>query len=228
MEETLITKPADHNSTVDTSRPFRSVKEAVAIFGERILAGEIYSSAAPSPNFSNNNYLSPQEGEEDVKRSLTNSPDSSPFLDRNTMSNNYDDRNRLVMEAVKRLESELAATKAELKVLKEREEETEVAVASLNAELHKNMAKMAAAEAAAAKAGAAGTREEEEEMIRRELVRRMEKNTTLAQILSLGHDRDQKEYGRRRGQRMTMMRKSTNKKKPIVPLVGDLFSRKKY
>ena len=40
----------------------------------------------------------------------------------------------------------------------------------------------------------------------------MEKNTTLAQILSLGL-----------GEKDMMMKK----KQPIVPLVGDLFSRKK-
>ncbi|XP_030505119.2 WEB family protein At1g75720 [Cannabis sativa] len=229
MEETLANDNTHdsrhHSSTVDTSRPFRSVKEAVAIFGERILAGEIYS-LTPSPNFSNNSYHLPQQNEyqeqyvknEVISTSNVHYSPNSPLLSSSDDNNSNDNRNSMIMEAVKRLERELEVTKAELKVLREREQETEVAVASLNAELHKNMSKMAAVEAA--KAAAAGT-SAEEERIRRELVRRMEKNPTLAQILSLGHDHDQ--YGKRK-------RSSTNKKKikPIVPLVGDLFSKKKY
>lgn len=113
----------------------------------------------------------------------------------------------------------------ELKLLKERESETEVAIASLNAELHMNMSKMAQAEAAAAAKAVAnreslvfGGREKEEESSKRDLIMRMENSPTVAHILS------QKEgsFGGGGGKG----RKKT-KKKPIIPLVWDLFSRKK-
>lgn len=123
------------------------------------------------------------------------------------------------MDTLKRVEAELEKTKAELRLLREREQETQVAMASLNAELHKNMSRLAAAEAEAAAAAAASgdggrniVERAQDERWRRELKKRMEKNTTLAQILSLGL-----------GEKDMMMKK----KKPIVPLVGDLFSRKK-
>lgn len=132
------------------------------------------------------------------------------------------------------METELEETRAELRLLRVREQETEVAVASLNAELHKNMSRLAAAEAAKAAAGGGApsssgginAEKDQQEKWRRELRKRIEKNPTLAQILSLGPDEKDTvkstittshDFGR----------KMMVKKKPIVPLVGDLFSGKK-
>ncbi|CAK7357109.1 unnamed protein product [Dovyalis caffra] len=205
----LSPKPAeDYSSSIDTSRPFRSVREAVAIFGERILVGEIYS---PKP------FYTPPREETNSWRFSSPSP-----------KEDHHEQNG-VFGTLKKLEAELEETKAELKLLKEREYETEIAVASLNAELHKNRSKLAEAEAAAAKKAAetprsvSFAREKKEEVLkeeerRRELMIRMESSPTLSQILSLG---EEKGYFRGKNER------KAKKKKPIIPLVADLFFKKK-
>ncbi|KAE8657567.1 putative Nitrogen fixation protein nifU [Hibiscus syriacus] len=139
---------------------------------------------------------------------------------------------REVIDTLKKLETELEETKAELKLLKERESETEIALASLNAELHKNMSKLAIAEDAAAKKAAdttsmprtvsleMGKGEDiaSEEARRKELMKRKENNPTLSQILSIGE-----KEGYFAGKRETKLMK----KKPIVPLVGGWIFKKK-
>ena len=126
--------PKDYLSNIDTSRPYRSVKEAVAVFGERLLVGEIYTR---KPYI----YSHPPSQE------ITWYPPSP-------QNRKEDDHQQGVLDALKKLEAELEETKTELKLLKERESETEIALASLNAELHKNMSKLAVAEAAEAKRAA--------------------------------------------------------------------------
>ncbi|XAR49358.1 hypothetical protein NMG60_11032538 [Bertholletia excelsa] len=206
-EETPAMAQRRHYSTVDTSRPFRSVKEAVAIFGERLLAGDLYSS--PKPFF--------------ITTSTATTPRQySPwkFSPSSIEAKHYEEEEQGrtdLHETVKKLQAELEETKAELRLLKKREEETEVALASLNAELHRNMSKVARAEAAAAAAAAAAAREEEK---KRDLAVRMAQDSpTLAKILSLGQEEESLLGMRKERKKM--------KKKPIVPLLGDLFSRKK-
>ncbi|KAJ9687567.1 hypothetical protein PVL29_016164 [Vitis rotundifolia] len=178
----------NHYSSVDTSRPFRSVKEAVAIFGERLLAGGLHS---PKPFYYK--HESPPRTPQAIIR----------YDDREIKDNENGEKHGLV-STLKKLEAELEETKVELRLLKERESETEVALASLNAELHRNMSRMAQAEAAdAAKAVA--------------LRRREGPSPTLAQILSLGE----------RPGRRNQKERQKKKKKPIIPLVSDLFSWKK-
>lgn len=232
----------DYSSTVDTSRPFTSVKEAVAIFGERILVGEIYS-PSPSPtskpfSFSDTTTnttttatasysYSPSASikrESSSWRSMPLSPSpslispikSSSFKEEeNIISNNSE----TLFDSVKKLEEELEKTKTELKILKERGSETEVALATLNAELHKNMSKLAQAEAAAAgKAASKSVRFEK--IVERENIHKNSESQTLAHIISLGEN-DHIFGGKKRNNNNN--NNKIRKQKPIVPLVGDLF-----
>ncbi|XP_030459345.1 WEB family protein At2g17940 [Syzygium oleosum] len=207
--------PSDYHSNVDTSRPFSSVKEAVAIFGERILAGDMYS---PKPHNSPKPEVGTSWSFSTPSPMVKLPPREEAEGEQHASSNN-----------LKKLEAELAETKLELKLLRERESITEVALASLNAELHKNMSRLAQAEAAAAAKAAATRRStdfergtgadamKEQEKIS-EMVIRMESSPTLAQILSISEKGDYSGCTKE---------KKMMKKKPIVPLVGDWFSRKK-
>lgn len=216
----------DYSSNVDTSSPFRSVKEAVAILSERLLLGEMYSPSPKPYNVNVGEMFSPSPKPYSVNivpnttRNLIFSDDDSPTRNLVFSDNKREDES-LVLDALKKLEAELEETKVELKMLKERESETEVALASLNAELHKNMSKLAKAEAAAATNALIANRNREvrEEERKRELMIKMEDSTTLAQILSLG---EEGYFGGKVHEKKAM------KKKPIIPLVGDLFSRKKW
>ncbi|CAA7028258.1 unnamed protein product [Microthlaspi erraticum] len=202
---------------VDTSRPFNSVKEAVAIFGQRItLPGQTHT---VSPRISH-----------------TTSLPSSPWKQRASVPSSPQGPKEEFMDVLKKLEAEITETKTEVRMLKERETETEVALANLNAELHKNMSKMAKAEAdTAGKSAAAAavamdksvsfkeTKEKEngEEERRKELMRRMEKEyPTLAQILESNKGVKDGYFGKSK-------RNGNKKKKPIVPLLGDFFFFKK-
>ncbi|KAM1023748.1 hypothetical protein ACFX2I_044524 [Malus domestica] len=225
----------DHHAIVDTSRQFNSVKEAVAILGERLLLREMFSS--PKPPCTNN-----------IVQSRPTTPPSGnlspPNYEESEEVKNSSDVDReekvAVMDTLKKLEAELEETKVELKMLKERESETEVALASLNAELHKNMSKLARAEAAAAAKASnvlqvatttrssPNLRENVEERNKREWMIRMEDSTSLAQILNIGTTKKQGGAGYDpvgagydhlggKGEKKPM------KKKPIVPLVQDLL-----
>ncbi|KAF6171954.1 hypothetical protein GIB67_025840 [Kingdonia uniflora] len=167
-------------STVDTSRPFKSVKEAVETFGERFLAPNIYT---PKP-FTMPKYEPPP-------------PPPTPLTQKQEV---------VSLDMLKKLELELEETKRELKMLKEREKEMEIALASLNMELQRNMSKVV----------------EAGKKVRMD--RSTSSSTSLAQLLNLG---EKNGYYGTILKKQRKLRAMKNKKKPIVPLVGDMFPKKK-
>ncbi|KAI3936763.1 hypothetical protein MKW92_033668 [Papaver armeniacum] len=251
-----ITSVDDNHSTnndakVDTSRAFRSVKEAVAIFDERLLAGVFFSSS-PKPQTVSTSFKSQEIQPSKLPSSppplppqlplvLTTSSNISPIKQKPT-----EDGNATVKNMLKKLENELEETKRELNLLKERESETEVALATLNAELHKNMAKMDEAEAlAAGEKAALGSKRStqlyiggsgdhkyagsshEADDIREEITKMERYSTSLAEVLSLGEKEGYFDHFQDKKTLKKNKMASIKKEKPIIPLVGDFFSRKK-
>ncbi|KAK1324227.1 WEB family protein [Acorus calamus] len=113
--------PPTTRSEIDTTRPFRSVKEAVAIFGDRILSSGEFSTPRPVSRRSSSNEW------------WINQKRCSPKEEEDVESNE-------LKKIVEKLEAELEETKREVRLLKERESETEIAVASLNEEVRRKVA----------------------------------------------------------------------------------------
>uniref|UniRef100_A0A0D3AA03 Uncharacterized protein n=1 Tax=Brassica oleracea var. oleracea TaxID=109376 RepID=A0A0D3AA03_BRAOL len=122
--EAMENNPVEQHH-VDTSRSFSLVKEAVPTFGQRIMLPRKIHTLNSKPV----------------------SPIASPNISQIAKPLSPKDE---LMDVLKKLEAEITETKTEVRMLKERELETEVSLATLDAEQDKNISKMAKAEADAA------------------------------------------------------------------------------
>jgi pyruvate dehydrogenase E2 component (dihydrolipoamide acetyltransferase) len=278
---------------VDTSRAFRSVKEAVAVFGERIIARETQVRLGVRADHcivrersswrdavaiaSSNEKLEGSHGvrPSDLIREIHSNPSTiavaiakhekissepvtnltpvsyaqpmclvplSPPLSAPSPSpahnDNKQDRkegNLMIMSSIKKVEEEATKTRQEALQLKKRLTELELAMANLNAKLHRALSKIAHIEADEAAAARASIQQRDNNMVALAVwtepkLEQESPRRPLGHLLSLD-DGDEEVIHVQKRETPTMKRK-VQKQKPIVPLViplinGMLFSKKK-
>lgn len=263
---------ASDRAEVDTARPFRSVREAVAVFGDRILVGESHSrssnassaAVASASGNANATAIATSAGKHEISSSssstITLSPNPMAESDAEAMpavvpmysapssppslasspsptkvrseERDGDVAGRTIVLSIAKLEAEVSETRQEVAQLRKRSSEMEMAVASLNAQLHRGLSKLAELEAdkAAAARRSVGGETDVASAVRSErywsgdkLGRSESYLPSFSHALSLGELDDDDD-----GDIIGGRRRKVQKVKPIVPLIGDiLFSKRK-
>ncbi|KAJ4761694.1 WEB family protein [Rhynchospora pubera] len=166
-----------------------------------------------------------------INKPMYSAPSSPPSYtssvsnrEKENENENETETENIVFNYLRRLELEVAETKRELMALKRRESEMEIGLASLNTQLNRNLAKLAEIEASKEEEISVVMEEKPSKVRSNHWEETVENSVQYEYLPSLAHALSLKDFGDEFG--LTRKRK-VQKMKPIVPLVGDIFSRRK-
>ncbi|XP_057533491.1 WEB family protein At1g75720 [Amaranthus tricolor] len=193
---------------IDTRAPFRSVKEAVSLFGERVLAGEVYANTKFKEM--DNNSLNEEE-----TTSKQGSKTTQELEQAKQSLQKAQEETKVMATCLSSLQEELEKTKRELQELK------------LEKESEKQMIEYEMEDPQ--KPATANLRHERRiEYENRRYVTFA--NATFSEVVvphNNNHDHNYKNNGGPFLERNSSVKNKKVKRQPLIPLIGGIFSRKK-
>ncbi|KAG4391865.1 hypothetical protein GLYMA_04G024600v4 [Glycine max] len=187
---------------IDTRAPFRSVKEAVSLFGEKVLAGEVYASANKLKKSGANENGVDFWRIENVEAELEETRENLQRAKEESM---------VMAHCLSSLQEELERTKQELQQLKQRETEKHPVESEIeDVKFVENLTTF----------GVQSSRFDQENM---EFQKK--RYVTFANPPSVSHHVMLPQHGVEKLERHPSLRKKN--KKSFIPLIGGIFSRKK-